>query len=68
MCKEQKLPPHVATHDGEQGAHDVPVPQVVREGDGYHSGRMTPKPTPHRDLDKKVNQTSESDISDSDSD
>src|SRR2546430_6055221 len=44
-------PPHVV--NPEQGAHDIPVPTVVREGDGFHSGRPTPKPTPHRDLDRK---------------
>jgi len=43
-------PPHVV--NPEQGAHDIPVPTVVREGDGFHSGRPTPKPTPHRDLDR----------------
>jgi hypothetical protein len=43
MSEKQKLPPHVATHDGEQGAHDVPV---KLRGDsskkGNHSGRAHP--------------------------
>lgn len=41
--KKEKLPPHVATHSGHQGAHDVPVKQHgVASTKGNHSGRPHP--------------------------